>query len=90
MSYFVLNTASNKTVGATREARLYGYRTEAAAKAARTRFLKGAVDAPELVVVRQNELPTRTVRNLMSGEEVEIPINTPLSSDPSSETYWSM
>lgn len=33
---------------------------------------------------------TRIVRNLMSGKEVEININTPLSCDPSSETYWSM
>ena len=33
---------------------------------------------------------TKTVRNLMTGKEVEIDINTPLSCDPSSETYWSM
>jgi hypothetical protein len=33
---------------------------------------------------------TRKVVNLMSGKEVEININTPLSCDPSSETYWSM
>lgn len=32
----------------------------------------------------------RTVRNLMTGLPVEIDINTPLSCDPSSETYWSM
>jgi hypothetical protein len=32
----------------------------------------------------------KTVRNLMSGEEVEIPTDTPLACDPSSETYWSM
>jgi myo-inositol catabolism protein IolC len=33
---------------------------------------------------------SKKVRNLMTGEEVEIPSNTPLSCDPSSETYWSM
>lgn len=33
---------------------------------------------------------TKTVRNLQSGKEIEIPIDTPLSCDPSSETYWSM
>ena len=33
---------------------------------------------------------TRKVRNLMSGEEVEIAYDTPLCCDPSSETYWSM
>lgn len=32
----------------------------------------------------------KTVRNLMTGQEVQIPSNTPLSCDPSSETYWSM
>lgn len=31
-----------------------------------------------------------TVKNLMTGRDVEIDINTPLSCDPSSETYWSM
>ena len=33
---------------------------------------------------------TKTVRNLMSGELVEIPHDTPRSCDPSSELYWSM
>lgn len=32
----------------------------------------------------------RKVKNLMSGEEVEIPSNTPHCCDPSTETYWSM
>lgn len=31
-----------------------------------------------------------TVRNLMTGEPVQIPSNTPASCDPSRETYWSM
>jgi hypothetical protein len=33
---------------------------------------------------------TKTVRNLMSGELVEIPYDTPRSCDPSSELYWTM
>lgn len=33
---------------------------------------------------------TKTVTNLMSGKKVEIPLDTPLCCDPSSETYWSM
>jgi len=33
---------------------------------------------------------TRTVRNLMTGEMVEIAHDTPRSCDPSSELYWSM
>jgi|688.fasta_scaffold120150_6 hypothetical protein len=32
----------------------------------------------------------KIVRNLMSGKEVEISVNTPRSCDPSSELYWSM
>jgi hypothetical protein len=36
-------------------------------------------------------VPTmKTVKNLMSGELVEIPHDTPRSCDPSSELYWSM
>jgi hypothetical protein len=33
---------------------------------------------------------TRTVKNLMTGQEQEIAINTPHGCDPSSERYWSM
>lgn len=32
----------------------------------------------------------KTVRNLMSGKEIEIPVDTPRSCDPSTELYWSM
>lgn len=35
-------------------------------------------------------VPTKKVRNLMSGEEIEIAADTPSSCDPSSETYWSL
>lgn len=31
----------------------------------------------------------KKVKNLMSGVEIEIPEDTPLCCDPSSETYWS-
>jgi hypothetical protein len=33
---------------------------------------------------------TRIVKNLMTGKMVEIPADTPISCDPSSETYWQM
>ena len=33
---------------------------------------------------------TKTVKNLMTGEPVTIPYDTPRSCDPSSELYWSM
>lgn len=35
-------------------------------------------------------VPMKTVRNLMTGELMEIPVNTPRSCDPSTELYWSM
>lgn len=33
---------------------------------------------------------TRRVQNLMTGTEIEIDYDTPMSCDPSTETYWSM
>lgn len=38
----------------------------------------------------QKPKKTRKVRNLMSGLEIEIDEDTPISCDPSSETYWCM
>jgi hypothetical protein len=36
-------------------------------------------------------VPTmKTVKNLMTGVDVQIPHDTPRSCDPSSELYWSM
>ena len=32
----------------------------------------------------------KTVKNLMTGADVEIPHDTPRSCDPSSELYWTM
>lgn len=32
---------------------------------------------------------TKKVKNLLSGVEIEIDINTPACCDPSTETYWS-
>ena len=32
----------------------------------------------------------KTVKNLLTGQDVEIDSNTPRCCDPSSETYWSM
>lgn len=34
--------------------------------------------------------PTKKVKSLMTGKEVEIPVNTPRCCDPSTELYWSM
>ena len=36
-------------------------------------------------------VPTmKTVKNLMTGSEIQIPHDTPRACDPSSELYWSM
>ena len=35
-------------------------------------------------------VPMKTVRNLMSGKDIQIPADTPFCCDPSTETYWSM
>ena len=35
-------------------------------------------------------VPTKIVKNLMTGLDVEIPVNTPRCCDPSTELYWSM
>ncbi len=40
---------------------------------------------------RMEYCPTmKTVVNLMSGKEIQIPHDTPRCCDPSSEAYWSM
>ena len=38
----------------------------------------------------EKPVPMKTVKNLMSGLEIQIAVDTPLCCDPSSETYWSM
>jgi len=38
----------------------------------------------------QHVVKVRTVRNLMTGTDIEIPSNTPASCDPSTEIHWSM
>jgi hypothetical protein len=41
--------------------------------------------------VYNNQVVTkRTVRNLMTGKEIQIDSNTPRCCDPSTESYWSM
>ena len=54
------------------------------------------LDSEKYKVVAANDFDTlfpvtmKTVRNLMTGELMEIPSNTPRCCDPSTETYWSM
>ena len=52
------------------------------------RELKHMYPAPQF---KMEYAPTyKTVKSLMTGEDVVIAADTPLSCDPSSETYWSM
>jgi hypothetical protein len=73
--------------------RTRAYKTFGAAKATRTRLCrKAGWSASELSIVARDtyQAPTKKVKNLMSGVEIEIPADTPRCCDPSSELYWSM
>ena len=71
------------------------YKTQGGA----TRALNSAVSAGRVQVGELGILPMsefkkiekkRNVKNLMTGLDVEISVNTPASCDPSTETYWSL
>ncbi len=65
-----------------------GRAAEAMDREVRELFLSGLYTVDQF---RVEVVPTtKTVRNLMTGEQVEIPHDTPRSCDPSSELYWSM
>lgn len=71
------------------------YSTIGAARAARTRFVKGqATYVKEDIGVCTAEEYTNgiektiTVKSLMSGQDVQIPASTPWSCRPDSESYW--
>jgi hypothetical protein len=69
------------------------FATEGAAKACLTRLAKaGKLVSSEYLIGPVESVPqkTRIVKNLMSGKDVEIPVNTPRCCDPSTELYWSM
>ena len=61
---------------------------EAIDREVRELFLSGLYTVDQF---RVEVVPTtKTVRNLMTGEMVEIAYDTPRSCDPSSEQFWSM
>ena len=69
------------------------YKTFGAAKATRTRLCnKAGWSVNELNIVARDtyRAPKVTVKNLMSGQDVEIDADTPWCCRPDSETYWSM
>jgi hypothetical protein len=71
-----------------------GFVLESAAKRSRTCMNRNA-GSEEYAYAAEDTyysqvVKTKKVRNLMSGEEVEIASNTPHHCDPSTESYWSM
>lgn len=94
MGYVVYEVKTGRRVSDLRgQALSKSYKTEAAAEACRTRLVrKQGYQYCELAVTTQELLPKRTrkVRNLMTGKEIDIDVNTPFCCDPSTETYYSM
>lgn len=91
MSYVIYNRETTRLLDNK------NYESERAAKAARTRACNSGRIATasdweiaETSHFRNNIEKTKIVKNLMSGKDVEISVNTPLHLDPSSETYWCM
>ena len=91
MSYVVYNLETTMILNRQR------HKTPKAAKAALTRaFNKGEIankfewSVADSKTFHEHIEKTKIVLNLVSKEPVEIPVNTPMSCDPSSETYWSM
>ena len=73
--------------------RTRAYKTFGAARATRTRLCnKAGWMLSELSIVARNtyQAPKITVKNMMSGKDVEIDADTPWCCNPASETYWSM
>ena len=95
MAYVVYNIETTQTVNEKRFGR-ETYKTEAAAKAARTRMIKRIKFDPnqlavaEVAFYTQNIATTVTRTNLMTGKTYQESVNTPMCCSPSSETYWSM
>jgi hypothetical protein len=94
MAYVVYNKETTKTIRAKAYGKEY-YATEAAAKAFLTRMVKMGYRKEDFAVAELGDFRTNVekyemVTNLMSGKQVRQSVNTPLSCDVSSETYWSM
>lgn len=75
------------------------YATQRSAKAARTRLKKKlGAKVPELEVwsvskfnlIGNRTVEMKTVKSLMNGAEVQIPVDAHPACDPSTELYWSM
>lgn len=101
MSFVVVDTASRCAVRHPRSGR-ETYSTEAAARAARTRFVQEDMEAYlsgrkyprtdyEVMTteVYRAQVPMREVRNLVTGAVVMEPADLPWHCSVGSESYWS-
>lgn len=100
MAYYLVHRGTGNII-TDRGGRWQAYKTQAAAKACRTRVVAKRGFTPEdLVIVRQDNvqkfrtahnLPTQVERtNIMTGQKFMEDVDTPYFCSPSSETYWSM
>ncbi len=62
------------------------------AEAHEVRPCVGVVSVSRMLRRRKTDFAstTKKVKSLMTGEEIEIPSNTPNFCNPASESYWSM
>lgn len=76
----------------TGERRIYTFVMENRDQAGMRRECNELYDVyPSTQGYRFEYFPTmKTVKNLMTGKDIQIPTDTPRSCDPSSELYWSM
>lgn len=92
--YVIYNLSTTAIVKERAYSKQY-YATEAAAKAAVTRFdRKGVCRKDEVAVIDANTYFTKIEGqvervNMMSGQKYYESVNTPNCCSPSSETYWS-
>ena len=90
--FVVYNLSTSKIIGSKHRK---AFKTEGAAKAHLTRMGKMGYNEYDYEVVPQwwydtNVSKTVTKVNLMTGQEYQEDVNTPLCCSPASETYWSM
>lgn len=100
MAYYLVHQNTGNII-TDRGDRWQAYKTQAAAKACRTRVLaKRSFKSEDLVIVHQDNLqqfrhahnlPTQVERtNIMTGQKFMEDVDTPYFCSPSSEAYWSM
>lgn len=95
MAYVVYNVGTARIENEKRWGR-QTFKTEAAAKAARTRMIKRLKYDPAQLEVAESMYYINNIAkmvektNLMTGKKYMEDVNTPACCSPASETYWSM